>query len=719
MYSKHISFDEGVTRIKRDGIYPFFQAVRNKTNTKFNHEQFTRLYDLVFILATQPGTDTLNRLYQFCEQCMREYNTDYIKPVLIQSKPRDTLVRTFNETWTETIHVVKGLSSIFMYIDRYYTEQPVLMGRLTATPVSIRKLGYNVYNECVFRDFASDVSARILECIHIMRQDNRLHEDMDLKNAIQIFVHVGYHSGENDTMCMYNKYIMTPYITRATAYYSSVLESYHCTCHEYLNTVQRLVEHELSICKYYMHYTTCDAVRKTILASVLTSVFDRFFVHQNALGAYIDTDNTECLQLIFDMYSIFDVYINSIAHIFFEHVKRDGSANAASNVHHLLNMYTKYNHIVRSCFRGSVVFERAMRDAFKAFINVDYKVTSLLSEFSHNILKKGGRFESDDTIDSTLYTVVQLYDYIRDKDVFENEYQSYLSTRLLTDTSRSDTLEHKVISLFKAKCGYQWSSRLEGMFKDVTASKDIMLKSSSNIFCPRVLTPIYWPALVHVPFSIPKALEANVCAFTKHYTDVYTGRKINIYITHGTADLRVCFNANTTKELVVTSIMMVIMLLFNEGHVYTYKDILNKTNIPSSIICNHLLSLANPKLKVLIKTPLKKEVCDTDTFTLNSEFKHQLYRITVPLMRETAQASTDAPKDLFNERKHSVDACIVRIMKARRSVSFTELQSEAIKQLSCRFMPDTKLVKARVEYLIEQDYIERGKDNHNILNYIA
>lgn len=43
-----------------------------------------------------------------------------------------------------------------------------------------------------------------------------------------------------------------------------------------------------------------------------------------------------------------------------------------------------------------------------------------------------------------------LYGYVRDKDVFEVDYQGYLASRLLEETSHSEQAEKQMIALLKA-----------------------------------------------------------------------------------------------------------------------------------------------------------------------------------------------------------------------------------------------------------------------------
>ena len=44
---------------------------------------------------------------------------------------------------------------------------------------------------------------------------------------------------------------------------------------------------------------------------------------------------------------------------------------------------------------------------------------------------------------------------------------------------------------------------------------------------------------------------------------------------------------------------------------------------------------------------------------------------------------------------------------------------EVVQQLSRMFKADFKLIKKRIEDLMSRDYLERDKDNPNLLRYLA
>lgn len=150
-----------------------------------------------------------------------------------------------------------------------------------------------------------------------------------------------------------------------------------------------------------------------------------------------------------------------------------------------------------------------------------------------------------------------------------------------------------------------------------------------------------------------------------------------------------------------------------------------------------------------------------DVFSFNEEFASKFRRIKVPLISPKevmatasgegaagveggeAMGSSGLPLSVEEDRRHLVEAAVVRTMKSRKQLSHNELIAEVTHQLSYRFVatppvcPHTttcmflplivvfcslsllQFIKKRIESLIEREYLARDKDDARIYNYLA
>ena len=88
---------------------------------------------------------------------------------------------------------------------------------------------------------------------------------------------------------------------------------------------------------------------------------------------------------------------------------------------------------------------------------------------------------SEAEIEVVLDKAMVLFRFLQEKDVFERYYKCHLAKRLLQNKSFSDDSEKNVISKLKTECGSGFTSKLEGMFKDMTVSNTIMDEFKQHI----------------------------------------------------------------------------------------------------------------------------------------------------------------------------------------------------------------------------------------------
>jgi cullin 3 len=188
---------------------------------------------------------------------------------------------------------------------------------------------------------------------------------------------------------------------------------------------------------------------------------------------------------------------------------------------------------------------------------------------------------------------------------------------------------------------------------------------------------------------------------------------------------------------------MCILLLFNDTDTLSLRQIRSQTHIPDQELRRHLISLCTPKNRILKKKSKGRGITsDDDTFTYNKDYTSKLKRVRIPLVKEASIASTastaaaaaaaaapeaaaaavidgSVPVAVEEDRRHLVEAAIVRIMKARKALNHNDLIAEVTKQLSIRFSPSPQFIKKRIESLIEREYLERSENEHRVYNYVA
>ena len=90
-----------------------------------------------------------------------------------------------------------------------------------------------------------------------------------------------------------------------------------------------------------------------------------------------------------------------------------------------------------------------------------------------------------------------------------------------------------------------------------------------------------------------------------------------------------------------------------------------------------------------------------------------------PIKAEVKAEAVDVLKAVDEDRKYVIQATIVRIMKARKTLKNQALIQEVISQISQRFTPKIQDIKKAIETLLEKEYIERAEGQRDTFNYLA
>ena len=170
--------------------------------------------------------------------------------------------------------------------------------------------------------------------------------------------------------------------------------------------------------------------------------------------------------------------------------------------------------------------------SFTATLNT--RSPEYLSLFIDGKLKSGVKGLSDAEVENVLDKAMILFQCLQEKDSFEEYYKRHLARRLLNQKSVSDDLEKMMISKVKSECGFQFTSKLEVMFKDMTLSNTINEEFKSHLLNSTklldeltdlsvlVLTTGYWPCQNSPPIiNLPRVPAAAFDVFKNFYQVSY------------------------------------------------------------------------------------------------------------------------------------------------------------------------------------------------------
>merc|ERR1712168_711588 len=174
------------------------------------------------------------------------------------------------------------------------------------------------------------------------------------------------------------------------------------------------------------------------------------------------------------------------------------------------------DNVVHSCFGRNEKFIVSMKEAFESFINIrQNKPAELIAKFVDSKLRAGNKEASEEELEKLLDKIMVIFRFIHGKDVFEAFYKKDLAKRLLVGKSASVDSEKSMLSKLKAECGAGFTSKLEGMFKDMELSRDINSAFKQHVqnnypspdhkidLTVNVLSMAYWPTYQPMEVNIP------------------------------------------------------------------------------------------------------------------------------------------------------------------------------------------------------------------------
>jgi cullin 3 len=237
----------------------------------------------------------------------------------------------------------------------------------------------------------------------------------------------------------------------------------------------------------------------------------------------------------------------------------------------------------------------------------------------------------------------------------------------------------------------------------------------------RVLQTNAWPEKPDDINIVPCAeMLACISAFKFFYDSKHNGLKLQWMYNMGQVELK-ALSFSRPHILAVSAYQCLVLMLFNKTSQISFKEICDATKVPPEECKRHVQSLTVSRHKLLSKSSVtggeSKEIEDDTRFAVNLDFTNEKMKVVVGLIKKEEKAEQIQVAETPVERKHVIDAAVVRIMKSRKKLDHNSLLEEVYKQCTL-FKPQPSQIKVQVEHLIDREFLKRDGEKRNVYIYL-
>ncbi|KAI8371040.1 Cullin [Blakeslea trispora] len=734
-----------------------FEILSHAITVIFKKEARELSYELLYRTAYKLTIRQFGeRLYHDVEKVIADYLEDIAETAIVPAFTHDGsgtadsgahFLKTVQKVWYDYTTAIRLILQVLYYLNERLPKYQL---------PSVYDMGLNLFRDRVIRSPKHPIQKHLISAmlnqIHLERQG-----DVIDRSAIQSSVAMLVKLNDNNHQTVYAVDFEEQYLETSHSFYQlesqKLLNSYNTP--EFMRKVDERLEEEYERTVHCLSSSTEPKIRTIIetqlIANNLTTLME---MKNSGLETMLATDQYGDLSRMYSLFSrvpaglnqmrtYITKYILTLGTEINQHVTADSKANGKTTtgnvalqwVTQVLALQDKFDNILNQAANKDKSFQTVFNEAFEKFINENPKSAEFISLFIDDNLKKSLKGKSEDEVDDVLDQTINLFRYLQDKDVFERYYKQHLAKRLLLNRSVSDDAERGMLSKLKRECGYQFTNKLEGMFNDMRLSSEMngyfkeFLDSHEQHKLPMdvqvtVLTSTFWPMNLSASpkCQMPSLLLRASEAFEAYYFDRHSGRRLTWQPQMGSGDMRAYFKKS--KHLLnVSTYAMVVLLLFNHQDTLSWQELKQQTQISDADLKRTLQSLACAKFKILLKSnPKTRDILVDETFSFNPDFTSPMARIKIQALASKVESEGERRQTqdkVDEERKHQIEASIVRIMKDRKTMEHNLLIAEVTKQLSTRFIPSPVMIKKRIEALIDREYLERSAEDRRAYHYLA
>ena len=641
----------------------------------------------------------------------------------------------------------------------------------------VRKLMLDTWNKTIFSNIRERLQNSVMNLVEAERNGKSF--DTQLVIAVrESFVKLC--SDETKPLKIYDEHFDKPYRKACEQFYGKASQEYETNngIVKYMAWADEKLNDEKKRAERYL--ATSENV-ETLMKDLITVLVQKYQTQiLDECAGMIKRNETKELALMFTVVDRRDGGVNRMLEDLEIHIIEQGlkdmmesaeviTTDCEQYVNKLLKLFECFSTLVKEAFHEDSRFLSSRDKAFKQVVNdtsifklelpsksrmvgaktqPESKCPELLANFSDLLLRKcptSKKMTSEEVLNKGKGVALVLK-YVSNKDVFMRFYKAHLTRRLILQTSADNYMEEEMLNQLRdVGMPAEWMNSLQRMFQDIGISKDLndqfkdAKRESGDAFIANaininVLNAGAWGrSSDRCSVTLPNELAELIPQIEEFYSSKHTGRRLCWY--HALGNGSINFENKIGKyELEVTTMQMAILFAWNERPTekINFHSLVLATELPENELKRTLASLCmNTKLKkqmLLTEVKSPRDIKNDTEFWINQEFGivkgGKLQKRGKMSLIGKLQLSTEASKKededaIIALREMRIQEAVVKIMKTRKTLSNAALQTELVQMLKNQFIPQKKMMKDQIEWLIEENYIKRSEQDVNTFIYLA